>query len=348
MGEPVDRNFWGELEPEEGTSCLKRFELLLTIKTEEEEEESEEESEEEEEQQPAPQDGMQTPSGMETPSGMTSVVSTVAGGLETPDFLELRKNAGRAQSEAVESGPRSLYQVVPEKQASVRGLMGSERGYDVSAVTGGGAIPVLGDERGSKVSVLLQLYRATTKLTRSQIAQRERRGSFYRCRGTGRHVGRRAAAEVRATFSWLCWCSRCKRPRRLLGYDREGDIKETTEGAGEGEQKGEGIQVLICCMFGVCSLVLCMSMFPSFYCISVQRASRPNAAMVYAVVSFRAIRVPFSQRVITHISFRFEIRIQRGRRAVILHVVFTSALAPSYAFCPTCQMHGGGPSVRRL
>lgn len=134
MGEPVDRNFWGELEPEE----------------EEEEEESEEESEEEEEQQPAPQDGMQTPSGMETPSGMTSVVSTVAGGLETPDFLELRKNAGRAQSEAVESGPRSLYQVVPEKQASVRGLMGSERGYDVSAVTGGGAIPVLGDERGSK------------------------------------------------------------------------------------------------------------------------------------------------------------------------------------------------------
>ncbi|KAI0929094.1 hypothetical protein AcW1_006134 [Taiwanofungus camphoratus] len=134
MGEPVDRNLWGELEPEE----------------EEEEEESEEESEEEEVAEPAPQDGLQTPSGLETPSGMTSVVSTVAGGLETPDFLELRKNAGRAQSEAVETGPRSLYQVVPEKQASVRGLMGSERGYDVSAVTSGGAIPVLGDERGSR------------------------------------------------------------------------------------------------------------------------------------------------------------------------------------------------------
>lgn len=80
---------------------------------------------------------------------MASVVSTVAGGLETPDFLELRK--GRSVSEAMESsGPRTLYQVVPEKQTSVRGLMGSERGYDVSAVASA-PIPVLGDERGTKV-----------------------------------------------------------------------------------------------------------------------------------------------------------------------------------------------------
>lgn len=101
---------------------------------------------------PAPADGLQTPSGLETPSGMTSVVSTVAGGLETPDFLELRK--GRTVSEAAESsGPRSLYQVVPEKQTNVRGLMGSERGYDVSAVAGA-PIPVLGDERGTKVRFL--------------------------------------------------------------------------------------------------------------------------------------------------------------------------------------------------
>jgi len=80
---------------------------------------------------------------------MASVVSTVAGGLETPDFLELRK--GRTVSEAMESGtgPRSLYQVVPEKQTSVRGLMGSDRAYDVGAVAGA-PIPVLGDERGTK------------------------------------------------------------------------------------------------------------------------------------------------------------------------------------------------------
>ena len=119
---------------------------------EEEEEESEAESDEEESREPAPSDGLQTPSGLETPSGMTSVVSTVAGGLETPDFLELRK--GRSVSEAMEpSGPRSLYQVVPEKQTSVRGLMGSERGYDVSAVASA-PLPVLGEERGTKVSVM--------------------------------------------------------------------------------------------------------------------------------------------------------------------------------------------------
>ncbi|KAG6820037.1 hypothetical protein H0H93_006272 [Arthromyces matolae] len=133
VGEPIDKNPWGELEPEE---------------EEEGDEKSEsEEEEEEEESEPVPADGLQTPSGMETPSGMASVVSTVAGGLETPDFLELRK--GRTVQEAVESGPRSLYQVVPERQTSVRGLMGSERGYDVTGVSGA-PLPVLGEERGTK------------------------------------------------------------------------------------------------------------------------------------------------------------------------------------------------------
>jgi splicing factor 3B subunit 2 len=100
---------------------------------------------------------MQTPSGMETPSGMTSVVSTVAGGLETPDFLDLRKNAGvRALPETTDAGPRQLYQVVPEKQTAVRGLMGSERGYDITGLAQSGApsnLPVLGQERGQKVSL---------------------------------------------------------------------------------------------------------------------------------------------------------------------------------------------------
>ncbi|KAF8522153.1 hypothetical protein BU17DRAFT_45090 [Hysterangium stoloniferum] len=139
LGEPIDKELWGELQPEEG------------MVAQEEEDESEEESDEEEAPEPVPADGLQTPSGMETPSGLASIVSTVAGGLETPDFLELRKNAGRAASEAVEpSGPRSLYHVVPEKQTSVRGLMGSERGYDVGAVTNGVSVPVLGEERGTK------------------------------------------------------------------------------------------------------------------------------------------------------------------------------------------------------
>ncbi|KAI6043321.1 hypothetical protein EDC04DRAFT_2957623 [Pisolithus marmoratus] len=135
-GEPIEKTPWGELEPEE--------------EEEEEEESSEEEAEEEEAAEPATADGLQTPSGLVTPSGLTSVVSTVAGGLETPDFLELRKTTTRETAEST-SGPRSLYHVVPEKQTSVRGLMGSERGYDVAAVTGGqAAIPVLGEDRGTK------------------------------------------------------------------------------------------------------------------------------------------------------------------------------------------------------
>ncbi|KIK92151.1 hypothetical protein PAXRUDRAFT_26808 [Paxillus rubicundulus Ve08.2h10] len=140
VGAPIDKNPWGELEPEEANLLLE----------EEEEEEEESESETEEAPEPgAPTDGLQTPSGLETPSGFASVVSTVAGGLETPDFLELRKTAPARERE--ETGPRSLYQVVPEKQTSVRGLMGSERGYDVAAVAGSAApIPVLGDERGTK------------------------------------------------------------------------------------------------------------------------------------------------------------------------------------------------------
>lgn len=110
-------------------------------------------------------EGIQTPSGLETPSGMASVVSTVAGGLETPDFLELRKAAPRAAAEP-DSGPRSLYQVVPEKQTNIRGLMGSERGYDVSSVANVGAsIPVLGEERGTKVRLSFRLMPCRTTLT---------------------------------------------------------------------------------------------------------------------------------------------------------------------------------------
>lgn len=119
---------------------------------EEEEEESSEEEEEEPDAMAAPSDGLQTPSGLATPSGLTSVVSTVAGGLETPDFLELRKTTAPRERDTPEAGPQTLYQVVPEKQTNVRGLMGSERGYDLAAVTGAqGAIPVLGEERGTKV-----------------------------------------------------------------------------------------------------------------------------------------------------------------------------------------------------
>ena len=146
LGEPVDKELWGELQPEEGASSMGLHAQRADVGAEEEEE-SEEESEDEEAAEAAPADGLQTPSGMATPSGLASIVSTVPGGLETPDFLELRKNAGRA-GDGAEAGPRALYQVVPERQTAVRGLMGSERGYDVGAAAG---VPVLGEERGAKV-----------------------------------------------------------------------------------------------------------------------------------------------------------------------------------------------------
>lgn len=117
------------------------------------ESESEEESEEEEDDTTeTATDGLQTPSGLETPSGMQSVMSSVRGGLETPDFLELRKGRGQSELSDTPLPNRTLYQVLPEKQTAVRGLMGSERGYDVSSVAAPANLPVLGDERGTKVT----------------------------------------------------------------------------------------------------------------------------------------------------------------------------------------------------
>jgi splicing factor 3B subunit 2 len=146
LGEPINREPWGELEPEE--------------EEEEEDDEEEEEEQDEEEQDDGPADGLETPlpSGLETPGGFQSVTSTVPGGLETPDFLELRKGARGAPStragtaETEDRGPRSLYHVVPEMQRQGgSGFMPSDRGYDLSGIARQGA-PVLGEERGVKVS----------------------------------------------------------------------------------------------------------------------------------------------------------------------------------------------------
>lgn len=138
-GAPVDKELWGELEPED----------------EEEEEESEEEEEEEDEDQAGQQAGPQD--GLETPSGTQSIVSTVPGGLETPEFLDIRKQRedsySRAGTESVEpTRERQLYQVIEERQTNVRGFMGSERGYDLGPGFSGSQPQILGQEdRGTKV-----------------------------------------------------------------------------------------------------------------------------------------------------------------------------------------------------
>lgn len=147
MGEPIQRERWGELEPEEDES--------------EEEDDTEDEDAGQEADQDdddlrsgmeTPMDGLQTPGGMETPGGMQSVASTVPGGLETPDFLELRKGArGR---EEYNGPPKQLYQVIPERQtAGGKGFLTSDHGYDLAQL--GNVAPAAtrvldADDRSSK------------------------------------------------------------------------------------------------------------------------------------------------------------------------------------------------------
>lgn len=108
--------------------------MHLSTEFEEEEEEEEEEQEEMEEMEQAEEEPTAQPSaadeslkeGLATPSGIASVAS----GLETPDFIELRK--GRPQEE--DEGPKQLYQVLPEVKKNITGFMGSEHGYDLSQV----------------------------------------------------------------------------------------------------------------------------------------------------------------------------------------------------------------------
>ncbi|KAJ3090670.1 Splicing factor 3B subunit 2 [Quaeritorhiza haematococci] len=108
---PVEKKLWGELEEEEES---------------EEEEEEEEEGGEEEEGREEEAPGIE--SGLVTPSGLTSVPS----GLETPDFIELRKDVRRSG----EDEPKQLYTVIPQKETAIRGFMGSQHVYDISAAVG--------------------------------------------------------------------------------------------------------------------------------------------------------------------------------------------------------------------
>ncbi|RUS32952.1 ribonuclease H-like domain-containing protein, partial [Jimgerdemannia flammicorona] len=99
------------------------------------ESESEEESEEESEGEPMVEDAA-LKEGLVTPSGIASVASTVPSGLETPDFIELRKDP-RARADDADETPRQLYTVIPEVQRNITGLMGSQHGYDLSSAKGG-------------------------------------------------------------------------------------------------------------------------------------------------------------------------------------------------------------------
>ncbi|GAD99463.1 PSP family protein [Paecilomyces variotii No. 5] len=125
QGEPVEKDLWGELQPQE------------------EEEEEEEESEEEEEDE-NDEEGLQTPSGLETPSGIVSAVPTEIGGTESiAGEFDVRKH-GRGTDTEEYTQPRAAYQVIPEQQTRVHGFFGGDRAYDLKAAQS--HIPVLGAE----------------------------------------------------------------------------------------------------------------------------------------------------------------------------------------------------------
>ncbi|KAK7747958.1 hypothetical protein SLS53_001210 [Cytospora paraplurivora] len=135
QAEPVDRTLWGELKaPEES-----------------EEEESEEEDDEEEDEEEADAD---VPGGLETPGGFVSSVPTDYGhapsGVESSmaGEFDLRKQRRGYETEESVAGPRSAYQVIPERQTRAEGFFGSDRVYDLSKNKGG--VPVLGQEEESR------------------------------------------------------------------------------------------------------------------------------------------------------------------------------------------------------
>ncbi|KAH6562281.1 hypothetical protein BASA61_004453 [Batrachochytrium salamandrivorans] len=114
LAAPIERTLWAELESDQ------------------EEEEDEEEEEEEEDDDDAHENGTGTLSvadGLVTPSGLSSVPS----GLETPDFIELRK---RPTNEPA-GPPKQLYTVVEQKESAIRGFMGSQHVYDLSNTASG-------------------------------------------------------------------------------------------------------------------------------------------------------------------------------------------------------------------
>jgi splicing factor 3B subunit 2 len=118
---PVERELWGEIEEAE--------------EAEEEVDESEEEEEEGggemEELDGVPTNDVIEPSGLETPSG---IISTVPSGLETPEFLELRKSRFDVAPQAPQTQEqRDLYRVLPERQKK-KGFLGNQ-GYDISHTT---------------------------------------------------------------------------------------------------------------------------------------------------------------------------------------------------------------------
>ena len=135
--EPVEDDFWGELQPLEEES------------EDEDEEEGEggeggEEGSDEGEDEDT-ESGLRTQTGIESTTGFSSVAPSEYGGTETMQEFTLRKEKAGTETET-STHPRSAGQVIPEQQRQSSGFFGSSRAYNLNA-----GMPVLGEEdRGTK------------------------------------------------------------------------------------------------------------------------------------------------------------------------------------------------------
>ncbi|EAW14656.1 U2 snRNP complex subunit CUS1 [Aspergillus clavatus NRRL 1] len=132
QGEPVERDFWGELQAPEPS-----------------EDDSEESDDESEEEDIDTETGSQTPSGLETPSGIASMTQSEFVGADTiPGEFDVRKTYRGTETEE-SANRRSAFQVIPERQTQVQGFFGADRVYDLKAPPEG--LPVLGaDDQNRK------------------------------------------------------------------------------------------------------------------------------------------------------------------------------------------------------
>jgi splicing factor 3B subunit 2 len=113
LGEPVERGIWGALRAE-GES-------------------DDEESDEEEEEDEDDEDGEEDATGIQTSMTTASAMPSEVGGTESiGGEFTLRKQRKGIETEEP-SGPRSAFQVIPEKSISSTGFFGGEHAYDLDA-----------------------------------------------------------------------------------------------------------------------------------------------------------------------------------------------------------------------
>ncbi|KAJ5907986.1 hypothetical protein N7495_000668 [Penicillium taxi] len=137
QGEPVERDLWGELQPDEESE-------------EESEEDDDEEDEDEEEQEEEAKEERGDRFGLELPAEAVRAEDisgdyNVSGKNSKSSVFENRSGP----IEVEDSHGRTAHQIIPEKHTSIQGFFGGDRVYDLSTASARN-VPVLGAEDESR------------------------------------------------------------------------------------------------------------------------------------------------------------------------------------------------------